>query len=170
MYAWERCTHEGIGRPGCPTCDPDKHRCLARAQRHLDACQRDFDALRARAEQLEAQVAQLREALLVGKDAVDHQHPSVWPAAQRGIVDAALAATDGTWLDEHDAKVRADERAKTTAELRNAATTLMLLQKDATPAQGGACTTCGGAELVSSMDGPKWCPTCSAPSGGKAGT
>jgi hypothetical protein len=26
MYGWERCTHEGIGQPGCRTCDPDKVR------------------------------------------------------------------------------------------------------------------------------------------------
>lgn len=32
VYGWERCTHEGIGLPGCPTCDPSKDRCIARAR------------------------------------------------------------------------------------------------------------------------------------------
>jgi hypothetical protein len=31
-FAWERCDHSGIGQPGCPTCDPDKYRCLQRAR------------------------------------------------------------------------------------------------------------------------------------------
>lgn len=31
LYDWERCTHEGIGQPGCSTCDPSKDRCMARA-------------------------------------------------------------------------------------------------------------------------------------------
>lgn len=31
-FAWERCDHSGIGLPGCPTCDPDKSRCLQRAR------------------------------------------------------------------------------------------------------------------------------------------
>lgn len=29
-FAWDRCDHSGIGQPGCPTCDPDKDRCLQR--------------------------------------------------------------------------------------------------------------------------------------------
>lgn len=31
MYDWGRCDHSGIGQPGCPTCDPNKDRCMARA-------------------------------------------------------------------------------------------------------------------------------------------
>ncbi len=30
LYGWERCTHAGIGKPGCRTCDPDKGRVAAR--------------------------------------------------------------------------------------------------------------------------------------------
>lgn len=36
LYGWERCTHANIGLPGCPTCDPDKHRVAARYERKLD--------------------------------------------------------------------------------------------------------------------------------------
>lgn len=32
FFGWERCTHEGIGKPGCITCDPDRARCAARAE------------------------------------------------------------------------------------------------------------------------------------------
>lgn len=31
-FAWDRCTHEGIGQLGCSVCDPDKSRCLRRAR------------------------------------------------------------------------------------------------------------------------------------------
>lgn len=31
MYGWSRCTHRGIGQPGCPMCDPDRDRVAARA-------------------------------------------------------------------------------------------------------------------------------------------
>lgn len=37
IYDWERCTHEGIGQPGCPTCDPDHDRVMIRAQRQFRA-------------------------------------------------------------------------------------------------------------------------------------
>lgn len=37
-YAWDRCDHSGIGLPGCPTCDPDKHRCLERS-RYVAYCE-----------------------------------------------------------------------------------------------------------------------------------
>lgn len=39
LYGWERCSHEGIGKPGCSTCDPDKSRCVAKLER--DLAQRD---------------------------------------------------------------------------------------------------------------------------------
>lgn len=31
LYSWGRCSHVGIGQPGCPVCDPSKSRCVARA-------------------------------------------------------------------------------------------------------------------------------------------
>ena len=30
LYGWGVCTHEGIGQPGCNTCDPDRHRVAGR--------------------------------------------------------------------------------------------------------------------------------------------
>lgn len=46
-YDWTRCDHSSIGKPGCPTCDPDKGRCLARKDYFIDALQADWDDLRA---------------------------------------------------------------------------------------------------------------------------
>ena len=59
-YDWARCTHEGIGLPGCPTCDPDKHRCLARAEHVRRA------AVLALADRLEAEAQALRESVKEG--------------------------------------------------------------------------------------------------------
>ncbi len=30
LFGWDRCAHDGIGLPGCRTCDPDKGRVFAR--------------------------------------------------------------------------------------------------------------------------------------------
>lgn len=35
IYAWSKCSHEGIGRAGCPVCDPDQTRVRARYERLL---------------------------------------------------------------------------------------------------------------------------------------
>jgi hypothetical protein len=55
-YDWERCTHESIGLPGCPTCDPDKHRVAARYEQRLGV-------LRAQLAASEARCRVMREAL-----------------------------------------------------------------------------------------------------------
>ena len=47
IYDWERCTHEGIGQPGCPTCDPDKQRVSARYEQRLAALRAEVTSLRA---------------------------------------------------------------------------------------------------------------------------
>lgn len=71
IYDWKRCTHEGIGQPGCPTCDPDHDRVMIRAQRLDNAAlraERD-DERRMKntamvvAEAEHAKVARLREVL-----------------------------------------------------------------------------------------------------------
>lgn len=30
MFGWRRCSHEGIGLPGCRICDPDEERVASR--------------------------------------------------------------------------------------------------------------------------------------------
>ena len=50
LYGWDRCTHEGIGQIGCPTCDPDKGRVILRLRRQDNI-------------ELRAEVAKLRAAL-----------------------------------------------------------------------------------------------------------
>jgi hypothetical protein len=63
LYGWSRCTHEDIGLPGCPTCDPNKNRVMIRC---LWLDKRD---LKARLAEVEADAAALREALLLQVEA-----------------------------------------------------------------------------------------------------
>lgn len=59
-----RCNHEGIGKPGCTTCDPNPEHWRLRAR-----------ALEGRIAQAEGAVAQLRAALRL---AIDYHAGSVW--------------------------------------------------------------------------------------------
>jgi hypothetical protein len=61
LYDWERCSHEGIGQPGCPTCDPNKDRCMARAVRA------DNKELRVKLAAAEKRVAELEMDINEGK-------------------------------------------------------------------------------------------------------
>ncbi len=69
-YNWDRCTHEGIGLPGCPTCDPDKNRCLERAEflheRELAAVIKTADRWRADLMRMRGMIGKARKALRDG--------------------------------------------------------------------------------------------------------
>ena len=79
-YDWARCTHEGIGLPGCPTCDPDKHRCLARAEHVRRA------AVLRPADRLEAEARALRESV---KEAVNARQRRTY---RRHLLATAIVA------------------------------------------------------------------------------
>ena len=96
MYDWEHCDHKGIGRVGCPTCDPDKGRVMIRSQR-LD--NRDLRARLAAAESALA-ASQAREEglrkLLEWVSPLAHRYPDGTPlhggdVEMRKQLTAALA-------------------------------------------------------------------------------
>lgn len=93
MFAWERCTHDGIGQPGCPVCDPDKSRVMLRAV-WLD--KRDARADLAKAQ---ARVAELEAALrgVTGLvESLDEEYVKM-PGTFAWVLQAREAlASDGT--------------------------------------------------------------------------
>lgn len=60
LYGWERCSHEGIGKPGCSTCDPDKSRCVAKLERDLAQRDATIAELRAKSEQRREALSKLK--------------------------------------------------------------------------------------------------------------
>lgn len=91
MFAWERCTHEGIGQPGCPICDPDKSRVMLRAV-WLD--KRDVRADLAKAQARVAELEARGEAVLSDEH---HERPG-GGCPQREALKALrdALASDGT--------------------------------------------------------------------------
>lgn len=66
-FDWDRCDHEGIGKPGCETCDPiDQHRTLrlkyllAKTQERAGELEADARALAANADRLADALSALR--------------------------------------------------------------------------------------------------------------
>lgn len=72
MYGWDRCTHEGIGMPGCRTCDPDKFRVAERYELLLSFVEAERDDVRVRlnrALKTEAAANKIKHAAEVDRDA-----------------------------------------------------------------------------------------------------
>lgn len=90
MFAWERCTHDGIGQPGCPVCDPDKSRVMLRAV-WLD--KRDARADLAKAQ---ARVAELEAALRGYVEAVIEVVPTTM--SKGGVAHSLVLSPDRTEL------------------------------------------------------------------------
>ena len=104
IYDWTRCTHEDIGQPGCPTCDPDKHRVVARFERRLAAVEKERDALRTLAEKVNA----IRNSIvgMQGFNFSEHAYPLVAALNEAGLVGMPYPearANLGTIIEQRDA-------------------------------------------------------------------
>lgn len=119
LFGWVRCTHEGIGLPGCPICDPDPLRVLVRSMMlDNDDLRAALAAAEARVKELEAAertpayVADLRRRIDVALD--ETQRTIKRAASAEAERDAARADA----AQAHAREVRAlDEAVKLSTEL-----------------------------------------------------
>lgn len=144
-FAWGRCSHEGIGLPGCPTCDPlQKHWKL-----RVEAMQRTWLS--------PEKVVKVREALEAAQTLCRQSSPSYYPKAlteqTAEAVDDAIALLD----ENGDAPKRPREGAaaefKATLDIITAEAVitkaLALLEAAATRFKGKWTYEIHGAAMVS---------------------
>lgn len=80
LYAYEHCSHQGIGMPGCPTCDPDRRRVAARAEL---VARREASELIAQANARTELLKRMLEQVLASATPNPDDHPSMWRAWRR---------------------------------------------------------------------------------------